>query len=88
MKYFLYLSFLIFFAALTSIDVSANGDLHEDVICDEGFQLIFKPTTGIPICAKSSNVESLIERGYTLSLQTSENLRIGLLFSTTGDYSK
>jgi len=85
--YVISLSFLIFFAALTSLDVSANGDLHEDVTCDEGKEIVLKPSTGAPICVKSSSVENFVKRGYTVPIPPQEPLRIGLLFSTTGDYS-
>jgi branched-chain amino acid transport system substrate-binding protein len=78
---------LIFFAAVSSIDVTANGDVHEDVLCDEGKEVVFKPSDGSSICVKSSSVENFVKRGYTVPILAQEPLRIGLLFSTTGDYS-
>jgi len=86
-KYFLSLSFLIFFASLASIDVDANGQVSEELICDEGKEIVFKPSDGSPICVKSSSVENFVKRGYTVPVLAQEPLRIGLLFSTTGDYS-
>ena len=71
MKYVLCLSFLIFFAALTLIDVDA--DVHEDVICDEGKEIVFKPSDGIPICVKSSSVLRIfVKRGYTIPTPAQE----------------
>ena len=87
MKYFLSLSFLIFFAAFASIDVDVSGQVSEDVICDEDKEIVFKPSDGMPICVKSSSVENFIKRGYTVPILAQVPLRIGLLFSTTGDYS-
>ena len=87
MKYLLCLSFLIFFAVLSSIDVNASGQVSEDVICDKGKEIVFKPSDGTPVCVKSSSVEKYVDRGYTVPITGQEPLRIGLLFSTTGDYS-
>ena len=76
----------MFFAVISSIDVAANGDEY-DLVCDEGKEIVFKPSSGIPVCVKSSSVEKYVDRGYALPNPSQENLRIGLLFSTDGDYS-
>jgi len=86
MKYALCLSFLIFFT-MSFVDVDANGQSDdvpsETVICTEDYEIVFKPSNNVPICVKSSSVENFLDRGYTLPISTQENLRIGLLFSTT-----
>ena len=38
-----------------------------NVVCKEGFELIFKNTTSQPACVKPSSVEKLIERGWASS---------------------
>ena len=91
MKYVLCLIFLIFFT-MSFIDIDANGQLDDDVsseivTCTEDYEIVFKPSNNMPICVKSSSVENFLDRGYTLPISTQDNLRIGLLFSTTGDYS-
>ena len=90
-NYVLCLSFLIFLT-MSFIDIGANGQLDdgassETVICAEDYEIVFKPSNNVPICVKSSSVENFLDRGYTLPISTQDNLRIGLLFSTTGDYS-
>jgi hypothetical protein len=41
-------------------------DAH-DVKCNDGFEIIFKATNGMPACVKSSSVERLIEIGWATS---------------------
>jgi len=40
------------------------GVSAEDIICNEGFELIQKMSTGKSVCVLSSSVDKLIERGY------------------------
>ena len=91
MKNVVFLSFLIFFAmSFTLVDVygqSDNEQSSETVGCSEGYELVSKPSGDSSICVKSSSLENFLDRGYTLAITTQENLRVGLLFSTSGDYS-
>ncbi|WP_428324511.1 ABC transporter substrate-binding protein [Nitrosopumilus sp.] len=76
--------------SFTLVDVygqSDNESSSEIVVCSEDYELVFKPSGDSSICVKSSSVENFLKRGYTLPTTTQENLRVGLLFSTSGDYS-
>jgi len=42
-----------------------SGVLPEDIQCNEGFDLIFKPNGGISACVKPDTAEKLLERGWT-----------------------
>jgi len=42
-----------------------KGVLPEDIQCNEGLDLIFKPNGGIPTCVKPTTAEKLLERGWT-----------------------
>jgi len=44
------------------------GVSAEDVICNEGFELLQKISTGKPVCVLSSSVDKLIERGFAQPL--------------------
>lgn len=66
---------------------SDNEPSSQTVVCSEGYELVFKPSGDSSICVKSSSIENFLNRGYTLPISSQENLRIGLLFSNSGDYS-
>ena len=42
----------------------SSGINPQDVICSEGFELIFKSTDNSPACVKPSTAEKLIQRGW------------------------
>ncbi len=43
-----------------------SGVFPQDIQCNEGFDLIFKPKSGwIPACVKPDTAEKLLERGWT-----------------------
>jgi len=44
------------------------GVSAEDVICNEGFELLLKISTGKSVCVLSSSVDKLIERGFAQPL--------------------
>jgi len=49
---------------MTPLKQIANGVSPQEVICSEGFELIFKVTNGFPACIKPSNAMKLVERGW------------------------
>ncbi len=42
----------------------ALGVDPNDVVCEEGLELIFKSTDGSPVCVRPGSVTKLIERGW------------------------
>jgi len=42
----------------------SSGINPQDVICSEGFELLFKSTDNSPACVKPSTAEKLIQRGW------------------------
>jgi len=42
-----------------------SGVLPQDILCNEGMDLIFKPISVIPACVKQTTAEKLLERGWT-----------------------
>ena len=45
----------------------AHGVSAHDVKCKAGFELVLKSKGGMPVCVKSTSVQSLIERGWALA---------------------
>ena len=45
----------------------AHGVSAHDVKCKASFELVFKSKGGMPVCVKSTSVQSLIERGWALA---------------------
>lgn len=41
-----------------------NGILKENIICNDGRELIFKLTNNMPACVFPHSIEKLIERGW------------------------
>ncbi len=41
-----------------------NGIAAKDVVCKQGFELIFKSSDNSPACVKPSSAKKLIERGW------------------------
>jgi len=50
-----------------------SGVLPQDIQCNEGKDLIFKPNGGNPACVKPATAEKLLERGWTSIIIISSN---------------
>jgi len=51
-----------------------SGVFPQDIQCNEGFDLIFKPKSGwIPACVKPGTAEKLLERGWTSMIMISSS---------------
>jgi len=53
---------MIFYSPLKQIEL---GNHPKHIVCNYGYNLIFKPISEAPACVKSSSIEKLVERGWT-----------------------
>jgi len=52
----------------------SNGVLSSEIVCKSGFEIIFRPSDGMPACVKTSSFKKLVQRGWSYYYNPIEHL--------------